>query len=404
MGLNKAYDGYRSYAYLAAGSDYRDFEFPSPPDRWSEGYTVPVSEAEEARVQKILRENVVISLHDHPIIIPTQVSELLEVNRLGRSFTAYEALSRSGLDCIFDNLLDGMATITSKSGWKWQDVLFDLGMRLCDASHQSFLVRCQGLADIYRCFEEGKLAWVPCLESATMIENELDRLDILYGFGIRSMGLVYNESNALGSGLMEKRDGGLTAFGRRAIRRMNQLGILIDLSHASDQTCLQAVEASELPIVISHAGAQALWPSRRLKPDCVLLAVAEKGGLVGIEAAPHTTITRQHRRHSLDTVMEHFEYCVRLLGIDYVTFGPDTIYGDHVGLHREYARQLAVSEVQGALPEEEKVPYVPGAENPSEFFPNAVRWLVVHGYSDEDIAKVIGKNTLRVLEKTWWKS
>jgi membrane dipeptidase len=183
---------------------------------------------------------------------------------------------------------------------------------------------------------------------------------------------------------------------------MNKLGIIIDISHASDQTALDAAQASKHPILISHAGAQSLWPSRRLKPDAVLLAVAEKGGLIGIEAAPHTTITREHREHTIDSVMEHFEYCVQLLGIDSVAFGPDTIYGDHVGLHREYAKQLAVSEVQGTLPEEERVPYVRGMENPSECFPNIVRWLVAHGYSNQDIAKVIGKNALRVMEKVWW--
>lgn len=402
MGLKKNYDGYQSYNYLEPAIDYQKFEFPDPPTEWAEKYLVPTSEEEENLVQQILKANIVISVHDHPFMIPERVPELFDVNRQGRSFTAFGALSRSGLDCIFDNLLDGMAAITSKAGWKWQDTLFDLGMRLCDIGHQTFLVRCEGVNDIHQCYDNGKIAWVPCLESATMIENEIDRLDILYGFGIRSMGLVYNESNTLGAGLMEYRDGGLTEFGRKAVERMNKLGILIDVSHASDQSALDAVEYSEQPIIISHAGARKLWPSRRLKPDDVLLAVANKGGIIGIEAAPHTTITEEHPHHTVDTVMEHFEYCVKLVGIDHVAFGPDSIYGDHVGLHREYAKQLAVSHVQGSLREEDKVPYVKGMENPSECFPNAVRWMVTHGYSDQDISKVIGGNALRVIKQVWW--
>ena len=135
---------------------------------------------------------------------------------------------------------------------------------------------------------------------------------------------------------------------------MNKLGIIIDVSHASDLTALDAIEVSEHPIVVSHAGARALWPSHRLKPNEVLLATAEKGGVVGIEAAPHTTLTSAHPIHTIESVMEHFEYCARLLGIDYVTFGPDTIYGNHVGLHHVYRKRLSVADVLESAPEYKK--------------------------------------------------
>ena len=105
------------------------------------------------------------------------------------------------------------------------------------------------------------------------------------------LGITYSESNALGSGLKEKRDGGLTAFGRKAVARMNKVGMLIDCSHAGDQTTLDTIETSRKPIVLTHIGARALWPSNRLAPDEVLKACADKGGVIGIEAAPHTTIT-----------------------------------------------------------------------------------------------------------------
>ena len=85
--------------------------------------------------------------------------------------------------------------------------------------------------NIFRAHREGKIALVPSLEASTMIENEVDRIDILYGLGIRMMGLVYSESNLLGSGLKENSDGGLTYFGRQAIERMNKIGMAIDVSH-----------------------------------------------------------------------------------------------------------------------------------------------------------------------------
>jgi membrane dipeptidase len=184
---------------------------------------------------------------------------------------------------------------------------------------------------------------------------------------------------------------------------MNKLGIIVDVSHASDRSGLDAAEVSEHPIIVSHAGARGLWNIRRLKPDAVLEAVAKSGGVIGIEAAPHTTLTVNNRRHTIAAVMEHFEYCVRLVGIDHVTFGPDTMYGDHVGLHHAYTQQLSIAGATAGAPDYEEVAYVKGMENPTECFPNIVRWLVAHGYSDEDIAKVIGGNTLRVMQAVWWQ-
>lgn len=299
-------------------------------------------------------------------------------------------------------MMDGTALITSRNGWKWDDVIFDIGMRLSDIAHQDMVFLGLTTEDIRRAHETGRIAFIVSLESSTMIENELDRLDILYGLGARCIGIAYSEANSLGCGLREARDGGLTQFGREAVRRMNKLGLAIDVSHSGDQTALDTIEVSEKPVFITHAGARALWNTNRLKPDHVIKACAEKGGVIGIEAAPHTTLTEKHPRHSLEWVMEHFEYCVNLVGIDHVTFGPDVMFGDHVGLHHAFASQLSISSSHGTRKFEE-VPYVDGIENPAEAFPNIVRWLVKHGYSDEDIAKVIGGNVMRVLEQVWWK-
>jgi membrane dipeptidase len=112
---------------------------------------------------------------------------------------------------------------------------------------------------------------------------------------------------------------------------MNRLGMAIDLSHTGDVTAMQTCEVSERPVFLSHSGARALFSERKLKDDDLLKAMAERGGVIGIEASPHTTISPGHPRHSLESVMDHFEYCVDLMGIDHVGFGPDTFFGDHVG-------------------------------------------------------------------------
>jgi len=394
------YAGYRSFQYLEPGTDYREFELAKELDRVP-SRKVEVSASQEERVERILDEHVAVSLHDHCFVVPQDFGDLAEYRRQGRDFTGYAGMAQSGLDAVFDCLMDGTATITSKAGWKWDDIIYDLGMRLSDIAHQDFIVRGETLADIKRAKENGQIAFIASLEAATAIENEVDRLDILYGLGIRSSGIAYSEANTLGSGLKEARDGGLTEFGRQAVRRMNKLGIAIDVSHSGDQTSLDTIEVSERPIFITHAGARSLWDTRRMKPDEVLKAMAAKGGVIGIEAAPHTTLTKKHPKHSIESYMEHFEFCADLIGIDHVAFGPDTLFGDHVGLHHYFAKQLSIRSAHGTQQFEE-VEFVDGIENPAEAFPNIVRWLVKHDYSDGDIAKAIGGNVMRVLDEVWF--
>jgi membrane dipeptidase len=173
----------------------------------------------------------------------------------------------------------------SETGWKWTDIIVDLGMRLCDLAHQDFLLRVERVSDITEAKRHGQIAWVPGLEAATMIETELDRLDVLDGSGVRQMGITYNEANALGSGHREQHDGGLSDFGRKAVTRMNRLGMAIDISHTGDVTGLDVVRASTTPTFISHAGCRSVWNTSRMKTDEVIIACAERGGDIGLEAA-----------------------------------------------------------------------------------------------------------------------
>jgi membrane dipeptidase len=342
-------------------------------------------------------------------LYPEDQKEALAVNQEGRDFMAYEAMSISGVDAVFDNMMNGSAIMTSKHGWKWTDIIHDFGQRLCDIAHQEFVIHCKTVKDITTAYETGKLAWVPVLESSSMIENEVDRIDILFGLGIRQMGLAYSETNMLGTGLDEMRDGGLTDFGYDCVIRMNKVGMLVDVSHVSDQTARDAIESGKKPTIISHAGSKTVHTIKRMVPDDVLQALAEKGGVIGIEAAPGYTATNENKTPSIDTYGEHLKYCIELMGIDHVGCGPDTLYGDHVGLYKMYDEQLSTAGLghysrpgQTADLDESKLPdYVKGLENPTEAIPNIIRWMVKNGYSDQEIAKVIGQNALRLLKQVW---
>jgi len=122
--------------------------------------------------------------------------------------------------------------------------------------------------------------------------------------------------------------------------------------------------------------------------------------------ADEALITEARTKHSIDSYMEHFQYVENLVGIDHVGFGPDSLYGDHAGLHQLYAGGLSLKESRkrsssDGPPDHPQVAYVRGMENPTEASHNILRWLVTKGYSDEDIAKVVGGNALRVMEAAW---
>jgi membrane dipeptidase len=408
MGKDKVYDGYRAYGYLEPGFDYMEFKLCKGIGRVPP-YFVPLSKREEDRFEGFVEGNVIVDLHEHPVLWPEDMGQAMELQHMGRDFTAYEALSKSRLDCVFDNLMDGTAYITSYAGWKWNDVIHDIGVRLCDLHHQSMVTHCRSVGDIREAAESGRIALVLCLESATPIENELDRIDVLHGIGVRSMGICYSESNMLGGGMGETyTDTGLTDFGYDSVKRMNRVGMLVDIGHTNDRTAIETIEASDKPIYDSHSGPAAIAQGHT-KGDEVLRTLAEHGGVLGVGGAGRGLKTEKHPIGTIESYMECVEYCIDLMGIDHVGCGPDTLYGYHQGLYKYwFARRLGKHGRPGRRSAEQfPVPpgmedpgYVRGLENPNEFI-NIARWMIKNGYSDAEIAKVMGGNALRLLEKVW---
>jgi len=232
----------------------------------------------------------------------------------------------------------------------------------------------------------------------------------LYGLGVRSLGITYSESNMLGTGMADNDlGGGLTDFGYDCVKRMNKLGMLIDIAHCAEQTCLDTIEASYKPIYNSHSGPASIARGH-VNEDETLLALAEKDGLLGVGGAGRGLSTLKNPIGSIDSYMECVEYCIELMGIDHVGCGPDTMYGDHQGLYHAMGERRR-REGFGHFIRPTKPPrprrfefdpsddpgYVRGLENPSDFH-NIPRWLVKNGYSDEEIIKIIGGNGLRLLK------
>jgi len=404
LGKDKKWDGYTSWSYLEAGVDYHDYMLERQVDRVPP-YDFGLTKDQEARVKSIIEDNIVIDLHEHLDVFP---AEPLPRQARTRVFTGYEGMAASGCDVIFDNCV--CSTLDRAIEF--------LGMRQCDYDHQGFVVAARTVDDIKRAFKEGRVAIVNTLEQASAIDRDVDRIDLLYGLGARSMGIVYSESNTLGSGLSELGDGGLTDLGHDAVKRMNKTGVIIDVSHAGDRTAMDTVEASGKPLLISHVGTRTLTDNARMLPDDVLQACAEKGGVVGVEVAGFAPRTKKHPEASIECLLEHLEYLIDLLGVDHVGAGPDTLWGDHQGLYRQgplgtvnkpkgrghhpRPRPPEMPEVFDSGEMVRDLDYVKGLESPTDFS-NIARGLVRDGYSDTEIAKVMGLNGLRVIEACWPK-
>jgi len=353
---------------------------------------VELDPEQEVRARELHRDSIVFDFHCHPIRLPEDMSQFEAYSRRGRYHTGYEGLQKSGLTACLDGM-GALAYISSMAGWQFEDVAFELGIRLSDFDHHREKVVIGRFAqDIRRAKEEGKTAIIPHIENVGAIGNYLDRIDILYGLGYRAMGLTYNDTNYIGGGRTEREQSGLSNFGRDAVGRINDLGALIDVAHAGDAVILEALEISEAPCVSTHDCAYTVHQHPRCKSDQILKAIADKGGVIGVESVPN--MVSRSITQGIEDVFRHMEHIINVAGIDHVAVGSDTVFGNQAELQMQVMQFIDVSGLLEGFVDTS----IDGFENPSEII-NVTRGLIKRGYADEEIKKIIGGNALRVFEK-----
>ncbi len=379
-----------SYEYLNPDR-LRSFKLAKEIGRVPE-YKIPLTPEQEDKVNQVLQESLLFDFHNNPILLPENMEEFQEYSRRGRFWTAYEGLRKSKITACL-NGFGSLSYISSTTGYQFADVIYDLGMRFSDfAHHQDQVLIARSSSDIRQAKREGKVAMIAHLENAGAIGNVLDRLDVLYGLGMRCMGLTHNDSNFIGSGRTDRGEGGLTHFGIQVVERMNDLGLLIDLAHASDQVILDALKVSRQPCCSTHDCCLAASNNPRCKGDPILKAIADRGGVIGIHAIPNVLSSRNEQ--GIEDVLDHIDHAVKVAGIDAVAVGTDSFFGDHVALHRRILESVSLGRELKTFP----APYMTGIENPGEF-PNITRGLVKRGYSEAGIQKIVGGNALRIVEE-----
>ncbi len=265
-------------------------------------------------------------------------------------------------------------------------------------------------ADVERIVAAGKIAMPLAIEGGHAIENSLDNLREFSNLGVSSMTLTHNVSHDWAdSGADEPRWGGLNDLGREVVREMNRLGMVIDISHVSDEAFFDVLEVTEDPVIASHSGCRALNPHRRNMSDEMLAALAENGGVIGIvfvlnyltpeystamgelhavsrprfEQVPEIEdldlrIAVQHLNQgrewplenlpTIEDVLDHIDHAVQVAGVDHVGLGADM-----------YPRTPSPVGIRGV-----------------HDYPHITRGLKDRGHSDEDVKKIMGGNFLRV--------
>lgn len=324
-----------------------------------------------------------------------------------RAGTRTPAALEEFLHALAASGLSGMVQTAAEGKSLDQDIKRLASFRGIERAAGGHMETCGSRAELQQCHAGGHFALVLSVNGPPITGNLMDPRDEFqwlqtwHDLGVRLMHLTYNRRNPVGDGCAEDSDAGLSDLGRELITRLNQLGIIIDLPHSGEQTCLDAVAASGKPVMASHTGRKAFHDHMRAKSDKVLKAIAEGGGLVGVVALPSLL----GRDGDILTLLDAVEDMASLIG------------AGHVAISTDYAHRSARPErySHGSLPDAEYDPAWWGNRKPgnsqgtrsTEHFGGSLHWtnwplftvgLAMRGFSEEDIGNILGRNFLRVLE------
>ena len=337
----------------------------------------------------------------------TQVSE--RALRLYHEAVVIDGLNVSNWDSdeVYVSLNDGGVSAINATIATWEnyrETLDHISRWLARFRERSMrIIQVETVEDIHRAKREGKTGVILGWQNTSPIENRLDRLELFHRLGVRIAQVTYHERNLLGDGCMERQDGGLTNFGVDAVKEMNRVGILVDLSHVGVATTMDSIEVSDKPVAITHANAKSYYEHRRNKTDEAIKLMAEKGGVIG------ATCIRTFLKHSFDSnladYLDAIDHLVDMVGVDHVAIGTDHTQDQPEEFWRYIGSQQGTKFPSTFTQVDEKPKpwrdlYPDELETP-DHLPFMAEALIIRGYSDEDIRKILGGNWLRLFEEVW---
>ncbi len=354
----------------------------------------------------LVSSSTALTAAESPAVSPLAAPRPLVIDALsglGRPGDPPGPLSAGALD---DAAASGVSAVnwTAAAGVDFEETVQGVADALAEIErHRDRLLLVRRSSDIAEAYASARVGVILGFQNGAMLGEKLDRLDLFHGLGVRVIQPTYNPRNQLGDGCTVAENHGLTPLGRDAVARMNDLGILLDLSHCGQATTAETIRVSRLPVAITHAGCAAVNPHPRNKRDEELRALAERGGVIGIYWMPYLRPSGQPMAADL---LRHMEHAIDVCGEDHVGIGSDLPLAPLVltdaarAAHRrdvEERRQQGI----GAPGEDPDVfLYLPDLNGPRRHLDLAAL-LAGRGHSAARIEKILGGNFRRLFVDAW---
>lgn len=291
----------------------------------------------------------------------------------------------------------------------WSSTLKNIEIGLEKIEKHPLLTLARDTGEILKARAEGKLAIVMGTQGATMIDKNLslytapdtsawqtsfDRLSLMHRLGLRFFGLSYTAANLFADGCGEPRDAGITVLGEELIDAVNELPMILDLSHCGHLTRLEAAKRARAP-VCTHSNSYTINPNDRNTKDDAIAEMAGKGGMIGVVGLPRTV---HNENATLDAMVDHIDYLVKLAGIDHVGIGMDftELYQDKKLVLPESRRwRTRRPDIFGSVDD------FMNAKYPVEsvvLLPNLTQTMLDRGYPEDQVTALMGGNWMRVFK------
>lgn len=363
--------------------------------------------------QKIHSKAIVVDTHNDILTKIIETGVILDQDLTGKAHSDLIRLKKGGMDLQFFSVWsDGNRINPFAYAMRQMDTLDAIVKRNPDK-----IVKVATVKEIYKAAKQHKIAAMFGIEGGHQIENDLKKLDTLYYRGARYITLTWNNSTNWATSAAYETSGkilshiGLNDFGKEVVKHMNKLGMMIDVSHVGDQTFWDVINTTTKPIIASHSSVYNITPQRRNLKDDQIKAIAKNGGVIQINFYPlfiDSTAGKkfddflnlhmaendslmnagindwvagailfsryskdlQYMRPPLSTLIQHIEYVIKLVGVDYVGLGSDF----------------------------DGIEFTPLGLDDVSKYPLITKALLEKGYSKKDVTKILGGNLLRVLK------
>ncbi|MCP4328584.1 MAG: membrane dipeptidase [Alphaproteobacteria bacterium] len=267
--------------------------------------------------------------------------------------------------------------------------------------HPDLIMPGRWASDVHEARRSGRTAIFFGFQNCSSIEDDIGLIEIVHALGARFMQLSYNNQSLLATGCYEVEDPGITRMGREAIKEMNRVGLVVDMSHSAERSTLEAIEISERPIAITHANPAFWHPARRNKSDAILKALSASGGMLGLSLYPH------HLKGATDCTLEEFcEMAARtaeIVGVDQLGIGSDLCQGHPDSVVEWMRTGRWTKDIDYGEGSKANAGFPPQPEwfRDNRDFSNIARGLRDTGFSEQEAAKVLGENWLTFFDRNF---